>query len=61
MLRKRYDENMTVEDGIKTALEIFKEILGKNFSLDRFDVGYIKTEEIKIKKLSGDTLKKYVK
>jgi len=52
---------MTVEDGIKTALEIFKEILGKNFSLDRFDVGYIKTEEIKIKKLSGDTLKKYVK
>ena len=40
---------------------VFKEVLGKNFLIDRFDVGYIKTEDMKIKKLAGDALKKYVK
>jgi len=61
ILRKKYDENIDIESGIKLSLDIFKEILGKNFSVDRFDVGYIKTEDIKIKKISGDALKKYIK
>jgi len=61
ILRKKYDDNLSVEDGIRLALETFKEILGKNFALDRFDVGYVKMDEGKIKKLSGDALKKYIK
>lgn len=61
LLRKKYKDEINIEEGIKLSLEIFKEILGKNFSLERFDVGYIKVEEMKIKKLSGDNLKKYLK
>ena len=52
---------MTIEEGIKFALKIFKEILEKNFDLQRFDVGYVPIKENKIIRLHGDELKKYVK
>ena len=61
ILRRDYDEDMTVEEGIKFALKIFKEILEKNFDLQRFDIGYIKTADVKIVRLHGDDLKKFVK
>ncbi len=61
LLRKKYKEELSVEEGIKLGLNIFKEILGKNFSLGRFDVGYINTDETKVNKLSNDGLKKYTK
>jgi proteasome alpha subunit len=60
-LRKDFDENMTMEEAIKFALKIFKEILEKNFDLERFDVGYISTKDEKLVRLHGDELKKYVK
>lgn len=61
ILRKEHDGKMTIEDGIKLAFKIFKEILGKNFEISRFDVGYIKSKEMKLKRMHGDELKKYVK
>ncbi len=61
MLRKDFDESINVEDGIKFALKIFKEILEKNFDLQRFDVGYVKTKDEKLVRLHGDDLKKFVK
>jgi proteasome alpha subunit len=60
-LRKEYREDMTVEEGIKMCFRIFKEILGKNFDLTRFDVGYVTLDEKKLQKINGDALKKYVK
>jgi proteasome alpha subunit len=60
-LRTDFDDNMTVDEGIKFALKIFKDILGKNFELSRFDVGYVKIGEQKLVRLHGDDLKKYVK
>jgi len=42
-------------------LTIFKEVLGKNFDIDRFDVGFIDKENKKLKRISGDKLKKYIK
>lgn len=59
MLRKDFKDEMSVEEGIKFVLKIFKEILEKNFDLNRFDVGYIKNEEGKLIRLHGDDLKKY--
>jgi len=50
-LRERYKEDMKCEEGIKLGLEIFKEILGDDFSIDRFDIGVIRNDR-KIKKLS---------
>ena len=52
---------ISVDEGIKLALSIFKEILGKTFSVERFDVGYIEKTHPKIKKISNDGLKKYLK
>ena len=61
LLRRDYEENMNVEEGIKFALKVFKELLEKNFDLNRFDVGYVKTTDTKLVRLHGDDLKRFVK
>lgn len=61
ILRRDYQEGMTIDEGIKFAMKIFKEILGKNFELERFDAGYIKTTDAKLVRLHGEDLKKYVR
>jgi proteasome alpha subunit len=61
MLRRDYKEGMSVDDGLKFALKIFKTILGKNFDLERFEAAYIPTDKKKMKRLQGDELKKFVK
>ena len=61
MLRKDFKEEFTIDEGIKFALRIFKEMLEKNFDLQRFDVGYVKTGEEKLIRLHGDDLKKFSK
>ncbi len=61
ILRRDYKEEMNIDDGIKFCLKIFKEILEKNFELGRFEVGFIKNSEEKLKRIAGDELKKYVK
>jgi len=60
-LRRSYDEKLDIEEGIKLAFRIFKEILGKNFNVERFDVAYVKIDELKLKRLVGESLKKYIK
>lgn len=59
MLRKDFRDEMNIEEGIKFALKIFKEILEKNFDLGRFDVGYIRIDEEKLVRLHGEDLKKF--
>ena len=60
-LRSEFNESMSIDEGIKFGLGIFKKILGKNFELNRFDVGYITLKDQKLTRLHGDDLKKYVK
>lgn len=60
-LRKKYREDMTIEEAIKFSLKIFKEVLGKNFDVERFGVGYIEKSGKKLKRISGDRLKKYLR
>ena len=60
-LRSEFNEGMSMEDGIKLSLKIFKEVLGKNFELGRFEVGMISNKEAKLERLHGDELKKYAK
>lgn len=61
ILRTDYKENMSIDEGIKFGLEIFKNILGKNFDLNRFEVAFIKSNEEKINRMQGEELKKYSK
>lgn len=60
-LRRDFDDNMTIEEGIKFVMKIFRDVLQKNFELSRFDVGYVKVGEEKLVRLHGDALKKYAK
>ena len=53
-LREKYKPGMTCEQGIKLALEIFKEIQGKDFNLERFDIGIINQDKKIIKKGGKD-------
>lgn len=61
MLREGWREGLTIEQGIKLALNIFKKVLGKNFNIERFEVAYIKKDEKKVKRVFGEALLKYTK
>jgi len=62
ILRQDYKEGMSINDALFFSLKIFKEILGKNFDVERFEAAYIKTaENPKIERLQGNDLKKFSK
>ena len=60
-LRKGFKDDMTMDEGVKFVIKIFKEILGKNFEVSRFDVGMISLKEGKLVRVHGEDLKKYAK
>lgn len=51
-LKEKYKEDMTCEQAVKLALEIFKKVQEKDFDIERFDVGIIGKDK-KIKRFSG--------
>jgi len=61
ILRKDFKEGMSIDEGIKFAIKIFKDILGKNFEVERLEVGYVKIADEKLKRLAGDDLKRFTK
>jgi len=61
ILRRDYKDSITIDEGIKFALKIFKEILEKNFELNRFEVAYVKSGDEKLERIHEEGLKKYVK
>lgn len=60
-LREKYKSEMTIKEGIKIALEIFKEIQGDKFKLDRFEVNYITNDKGKVERLKGEEISEYIK
>ncbi len=57
-LREKYKLDL-MKKGIKLALEIFEEVQGKKFDIDRFELGYIKSDEKKIRRLEGKDIKDF--
>jgi proteasome alpha subunit len=51
-LRIKYRKDITCEDGIKIALEIFKEIQEENYDLERYDIAILKKDK-KMEKRNG--------
>jgi len=49
LLREKYKEDLTSGEGIKLALEIFKEVQGDDFNINRFDVGILDKKGIERK------------
>jgi proteasome alpha subunit len=60
-LRKRYTDKLDIEEAIKLGMKIFKEILGKNFNTERFDVACVSVKDQKLKRVDSDKLKEYAK
>ncbi|MBI2004068.1 proteasome subunit alpha [Candidatus Pacearchaeota archaeon] len=56
-LREKYKQNLKIKEGIKLALEIFKEIKGNKFSLNKFELVYINSENKKIERIEGERIK----
>ena len=50
---------MEIREAVKLALEIFKEILGDKFDIQRFNIAYIKKDEEKLRKLTREETRKY--
>jgi len=60
-LREKYRPESNIRKGVKIALEIFKEVQGKNFDLDRFELVYIKNEEGQLNRLTKSELDEFIK
>lgn len=60
-LREKYKQDLTIKKGVKLVLEIFEEIQGKKFSIDRFELAYIKSDKAKLEREEGEEIKGFVK
>ncbi len=60
-LREKYKKDLTISKGVKLALEIFKEIQGKDFDISRFELAYIKKDKTKFDGAEGEKLKEFLK
>lgn len=60
-LREKYKSENNIKKGAKLALEIFKDLQGKNFDLDRFELVYIKTDEKQLKRVAKEDLNEFIK
>lgn len=57
MLREKYKKDLTIKQGVRVALDIFKEIKGDKFNLNKFELNYIEKENSKLKKAEGEKIK----
>ena len=60
-LREKCRPDSNIKKGVKIALEIFKEVQGKNFDIERFELVYIKNEDGQLKRVTKDELNEFIK
>ena len=60
-LREKYRPDSNIKKGVKIALEIFKEVQGKNFDIERFELVYIKNKDGQLKRVVKDELNEFIK
>ena len=60
LLKEKYQKELTIKEGIKLALEIFKNVLGSEFNIERFELCVLKSEE-KLKRMQGRAIEDYTK
>ena len=61
ILREKYSADLTMKEGVKIALDIFKEIQGDKFNINKFELCYIPSETGKMVRVYEDKLKEFVK
>ena len=58
LLREKYKKDLTIKQGIKLALDIFKEVKNDKFDLEKFELAYIKSNESNMKRAEGKDIEK---
>src|SRR3989338_4231020 len=58
ILNKEYKEGLTLDDGLKLALNALKKVLGKDFSMERVDGAYITLADRQFKRYTKEELSK---
>ena len=61
ILREKYTQDLTMKKGVKLALDIFKEIKGDKFNINKFELSYISSEDGKVNNIYEDKLDEFVK
>lgn len=60
-LRERYKHDITIKKGVRLAIDIFEEVQGKKFDINRFELVYIENNKEKLQRVEGDKLREFVK
>lgn len=58
ILHKKYKPTLSIEEGLKLALDSLKSVLGGNFNMDRIDAAYINISDKKFKRFGKEKLTK---
>ncbi len=61
IMEKEYDDNITIEQGIKMGVNALKQVFGKEFDVERLDGAFIKTSDRKFVRISKDVFRKVLK
>ncbi len=61
ILYKEYQDNMSMDDGFKLALNALKKSLDKNFDPERIDAAFVSLKERKFTRLSKEDVAAYAK
>lgn len=58
ILNNEYSEKLTIEEGLRLALDALNKVLDKNFSVERVDAAYVTSADRKFVKIKKDKLEK---
>jgi len=61
ILHKKYNDNMTIDDGLRLIITSLKKILGTDFNADRIDGAYITTKDKCYTKIEKERISKILK
>ncbi len=61
ILQKKYRLNMTLEEGMRMAVEALQEVLGKEFSLERLDIAYVSLKDKQYKRMENEKVRQLAK
>lgn len=61
ILEKEYDDNITIDQGVRIGVNALKQVFGKEFDVERLDGAFIKTSDRKFTRISKDVFRKHLK
>ena len=58
-LREKYKKDFNIKRGVKAAVEIFKEVQGSKFDINRLELAYIEIKDKKLRRLEAEQIKDF--